>query len=251
NAGGPLYEFTQIDPFDAEDGGAIGRNPRLGIFYNPARVQFASQPGDAQTDNSVLCSNQQAMLTLNPGRIGATASQFLDARKPLAAQFTFDGHDLFVIAIHLDNREADSPRQGAVQPPVQHSAARRLEQAQSVQGFVQQILACEPEAAIVVAGAPNDDPFSPAVVALKGSNLTTLMDLLGADAAYSEVNEGISRVAGDMFVSAALGEKQPVFDVVHTFAEFVGAPVTVDPAVAKLSPTLTIAATLYLPVVLR
>lgn len=251
NAGGPLYEFTQIDPFDAEDGGAIGRNPRLGIFYNPARVQFASQPGDAQTDNSVLCSNQQAMLALNPGRIGATASQFLDARKPLAAQFTFDGQDLFVIAIHLDNREADSPRQGAVQPPVRHSAARRLEQAQSVQGFVQQILVCEPEAAIVVAGAPNDDPFSPAVVALKGSNLTTLMDLLGADAAYSEVNEGISRMAGDMFVSAALWGKQPAFDVVHTFAEFAGAPVTVDPAVAKLSPTLTIAAALYLPVVLR
>lgn len=248
-AGGPLYEFAQIDPFDAEDGGAIGRNLRLGIFYNPARVQFASQPGDAQTDNSVLCSNQQATLALNPGRIGAAANHFLDARKPLAAQFTFDGQNLFMIAIHLDSKEADSPRQGALQPPVQHSAARRLEQAQSVQNFVQQILACEPEAAIIVAGAPNDDPFSPAVAALKGSNLMGLIDLLSADAAYSEVSEGISRVAGQMFVSAALWGRQPAFDVVHIFAEFASAPIALDPTIAQLS--LTTSSELFLPLVVR
>ena len=70
-AGGPTYRYEQIDPFDAEDGGELGANARLGIFYNPLRVQFAGNPGDAAADNSVRCVAGKASLALNPGRIGA------------------------------------------------------------------------------------------------------------------------------------------------------------------------------------
>ncbi|HHY58536.1 MAG TPA: S8 family serine peptidase [Chloroflexi bacterium] len=250
NAGGPLYQAAQIDPNDAEDGGMLGRNVRLSILYNPARLQFSARPGDASTDNSVLCSSGRAALALNPGRIGATASEFLDSRKPLAAQFSIGEETLFVIAIRLDDRTLDSPRFGAIQPPLLNSAARRLAQAQIVHDFVQQILTCEPGAKVIVAGAPNGDLFSPAVAALQGTHLTSLLELLSEDAAYSQVAAGISRVAGQMLVSAALWGSFPAFDVVHVQAEFADAPVSEDPTVARIT-LADITAAAYLPLVTR
>ncbi|HAJ34353.1 MAG TPA: hypothetical protein DCL15_01490 [Chloroflexi bacterium] len=250
NAGGPLYQATQIAPNDAEDGGMAGRNPRLSILYNPARLHFSARPGDAITDNSVLCNSGRATLTLNPGRIGATSDDFLDSRKPLAAQFSFGEETIFVIALRFDDRTTDSPRFGALQPPLLNSAARRLAQAQIVHDFVQQILTCEPRAKVIVAGTPNDDPFSPAVAALQGMQLTSLLELLPEDAAYSQVVAGISRVAGQMLVSAALWESFPAFDVVHAVAEFADAPVSEDPTVARLT-LADITAAAYLPLVTR
>lgn len=250
NAGGPAYSFIQIDPIDAEDGGMVGRNPRLGILYNPARLQFSAQPGDAVTDSSVLCNSGRATLALNPGRIAATSADFLDSRKPLAAQFSFGNETLFVIAVHLDDRTTDSPRFGALQPPLLNSAARRLAQAQLVHDFVQQILSCEPGAKVIVAGSPNDDPFAPAVAALQGTELTSLLELLPTDAAYSEVSAGVSRVAGQMLVSAALWSSRPGFDVVHTLAEFANASIHQDPAVARIT-LAEITAANYLPLVTR
>lgn len=250
NAGGPLYQATQIDPNDAEDGGLAGRNPRLSILYNPTRLHFSARPGDAITDNSVLCNSGRATLTLNPGRIGATSGNFLDSRKPLAAQFDVGEETLFVVAVRFDNRATDSPRFGAIQPPLLNSAARRLAQAQIVHDFVQQILACEPGAKVIVAGTPNDDPFSPAVAALQGTQLSSLLKLLPEDAAYSQVAAGISRVAGQMLVSAALWGGFPAFDVVHVQAEFADAPVSEDPTVARLT-LADITAAAYLPLVTR
>lgn len=250
NAGGPVYSFTQIDPLDAEDGGMVGRNSRSAILYNLARLQFSAQPGDAITDNSVLCNSGRATLAFNPGRIAATSADFLDSRKPLAAQFGFGDETLFVIAVHLDDRTTDSPRFGALQPPLLNSAARRLAQAQLVHNFVQQILSCEPGAKVIVAGSLNDDPFAPAVAALQGTELTSLLELLPTNAAYSEVSAGVSRVAGQMLVSAALWGSRPDFDVVHTLAEFANAPIRHDPAVARIT-LADITAASYLPLVTR
>jgi predicted extracellular nuclease len=227
-----------------------GRNPRLSILYNPARLQFSAHPGDAITDNSVLCNSGRATLALNPGRIGATSGNFLDSRKPLAAQFDFGDETLFIIAVRLDDRSADSPRFGAIQPPALNSAARRLAQASIVHDFVQQILSCEPGANVIVAGTPNDDLFSPAVAALRGTVLTSLFELLPTNAAYSEVSAGISRVAGQMLVSDALWSSRPDFDVVHALAEFANAPVDLEPTVARIT-LVDITAATYLPLVTR
>jgi CSLREA domain-containing protein len=249
SAGGPTYSFTQIDPLDAEDGGALGSNVRLGFLYNPARLELAARPGDAGAENSVLCSSGQATLAFNPGRIGVNAPSFMDGRKPLAAQFSFSGETLFVIAVYFDNKGMDSPRYGAIQPPLLNSAARRLAQAQVVHAFVQQLLACEPDAKVIVTGNPQDDLFAPALNVLQGTILTSLMNLLPSNAAYSEVDEGVSRVAGQSLVSDALWHNRPGFDVVHVRAEFAGA-VTQDPTVARIS-LLEIGNTLYLPLAIR
>ena len=42
---------------------------------------------------------------------------------PLAAEFGFGGATLFVIAVHFDDKTTDSPRYGAIQPPLLASAA--------------------------------------------------------------------------------------------------------------------------------
>jgi len=249
SAGGPTYSFTQIDPLDAEDGGALGSNVRLGFLYNPARLELAARPGDAGAENSVLCSSGQATLAFNPGRIGVNAPSFMDGRKPLAAQFSFSGETLFVIAVYFNNKGMDSPRYGAIQPPLLNSAARRLAQAQVVHDFVQQLLACEPDAKVIVTGNPQDDLFAPALNVLQGTILTSLMNLLPSNAAYSEVDEGVSRVAGQSLVSDALWHNRPGFDVVHVRAEFAGA-VTQDPTVARIS-LMEIGNTLYLPLAIR
>ena len=251
-AGGPAYAYAQVDPFDAEDGGELGSNARLGLLYNPQRVQMVTnKPGDAGTDNSVSCTAGQASLALNPGRIGANAGDFLDGRKPLVAQFSVAGERLFVIAVHFDGKESDTPEYGAEQPVSAYSATRRQAQAQLVHDFVAQILDCEPEAKVVVAGNPNDDLYASSVGGLKGASLFPLMDLLPANARFSSVRAGNSRVTTQMLVSSALWMNAPRFDVVHVQAEFAGTAVHDDPVVAKVALTKVPQGSLYLPLVLR
>lgn len=250
-AGGPTYAYAQIDPFDAEDGGELGSNARLGLLYNPQRVQMVNRPGDAGTDNSVSCTAGQASLALNPGRIGANAGDFLDGRKPLAAQFSVAGERLFVITVHFDGKENDTPEFGAEQPVSAYSATRRQAQAQLVHDFVAQILGCEPEAKVIVAGNPNDDLYTGAVAALEGASLFPLMDLLPANARFSSVRAGNSRVTTQMLVSSALWTNAPRFDVVHAQAEFAGTAVYDDPVVAKVALTRVPQGNLYLPLVSR
>ena len=176
---------------------------------------------------------------------------FLDSRKPLAAQFTVDGERLFVIGVHFDDKASDTPEFGATQPPVLNSASRRLAQARIVNGFVQQILACEAAAKVVVMGNPNDDLFSQATMALQGASLSSLMNLLPASARYSAVNAGNSRVTSQALVSQSLAMNAPAFDVVHVHAEFAGATVPNDPVVAKVALTDAPRFGLYLPMVAK
>lgn len=69
-AGGPQYDFRQIDPIDRADGGVPGGNIRVGLLFNPARVQFVDRPGgNATTPVAVLPGAAGPQLSLSPGRI--------------------------------------------------------------------------------------------------------------------------------------------------------------------------------------
>jgi len=74
--------------------------------------------------------------------------------------------------------------------------------------------------------------------------------LLPADAAYSEVSAGVSRLAGQALVSPALWAHRPAFDVVHRFAEFAGVPVAQDPTVARVA-LVAVGDAVYLPLVTK
>jgi predicted extracellular nuclease len=222
DGGGPAYATAQIDPQNGADGGMPGGNIRIGFLYNPERVGFAPRPGgDATTPNRVLCEEGVATLALNPGRVDPGNPAFRNSRKPLAGEFTFDGETVHVVGVHFNSKGGDDPLYGCRQPPKRGTEVQRINQARAVNDFVNQILACDPEANVVVLGDVNDFQFSPAVDALVGDVLYNLMDLLPENERYSYVYQGNSQVLDQILVSGHVFDRlSPEYDVVHVNAEY-------------------------------
>src|SRR5207244_13329213 len=65
---------------------------------------------------------------LSPGRIDPNNSAFNTSRKPLAGEFLFNGHHLFVIANHFNSKGGDQPLEGHFQPPTRSSEVQRSEE---------------------------------------------------------------------------------------------------------------------------
>ncbi len=241
-AGGPVYEFAQINPVNLADGGAPGGNIRVGFLFNATRVTFTPVPGgDATTANSVSCVSGAPMLNLNPGRIDPTNAAFNNSRKPLAGQFEFNGEPIFVVGVHFSSKGGDNPLFGFTQPPVLDSEVQRLQQAQVVNDFVDSILSCAPDASVIVLGDVNDFQFSPPVATLKGSVLNNLFDLLPANEQYSYVFDGNSQVLDQMVVSSYLfNNAAPAYDVVHINSEFADQVSDHDPSVSRFLPVVPV-----------
>jgi uncharacterized protein len=240
DAGGPDYRYAQIDPTSGSDGGQPGGNIRIGFLYDPQRVGLpVRSAGDARTANRVLCDAGQAVLELNPGRVDPRNGAFGGSRKPLAGEFTFNGETLFVIGVHFNSKGGDEALFGRNQPPALNSARQRTEQAQAVNSFVDDLLACDPNANVIVLGDTNDFHFSAPIEALQGNELYNLMELLPENERYSYVYQGNSQVLDQMFVSEhVFDHMEPEYDVVHVNAEFKhGEQVSDhDPAVVGLTP---------------
>ena len=115
DAGGVEYKYVNIDPVNNQDGGAPNANIRVGFLYNPDRVSLTegAPPGTATT----AVGYEDGKLTHNPGRIDPTNSAFNSSRKPLAAQFDFQGESVIVIANHWNSKTGDTPLFGSTQPP--------------------------------------------------------------------------------------------------------------------------------------
>jgi uncharacterized protein len=245
-AGGPTYQFQQIDPLDGQDGGEPGGNIRVGFLYNPARVGFAVRPGgDATTPTTVTCNAGQVQLALNPGRVDPQNPAFEQSRKPLAGEFTFNGRTLYIIGVHFVSKGGDNPLFGFAQPPVLASASQRIAQAQAVKDLVDTILACNPHANLIVLGDLNDFQCAPPVETLQGDVLTNLMQVLPPQEQYSYVFEGNSQVLDQMLVSAHLcipGSR--AYAVVHSNAEFATQGSDHDPSVARFPFAATLCSTL-------
>jgi predicted extracellular nuclease len=222
DAGGPAYAYVQIDPQNGADGGIAGGNIRIGFLYDPERVGFVVRPGgDATTPNRVTCDGGAAALALNPGRVDPGNPAFRNSRKPLAGEFAFNGETVYVIGVHFSSKGGDDPLFGRRQPPGLSTETQRVNQARAVNAFVDEILACDPEANVVVLGDVNDFQFSPPVDALKGGVLYNLMDLLPENERYSYVYEGNSQVLDQILVSEHVFDRlSPEYDVVHVNAEF-------------------------------
>jgi uncharacterized protein len=70
-AGGPTYDFRQINPEDDREGGEPGGNIRVGFLFRTDRgLSFVDRPGaTATTANSVVGRGSAARLEYSPGRI--------------------------------------------------------------------------------------------------------------------------------------------------------------------------------------
>ena len=223
-AGGPTYQYRQIDPVNNQDGGAPGGNIRVGLPVPHGSRPELRRPARRRstTANAVVGSRRGTQLHYSPGRIDPTNAAFNTSRKPLAGEFMFNGHHLFVIANHFNSKGGDEPLFGVNQPPAFSSEIQRIQQATVVHDFVNAILTADPNANVLVMGDLNDFQFSSALATLKGSPaiLTDLIETLPLAERYTYVYEGNSEALDHILATSALMARPYVYDVVHVNSEF-------------------------------
>jgi predicted extracellular nuclease len=238
-AGGPSYDWRQIDPVDGREGGEPGGNIRVAFLYRPgASLQFVDRGTPSSTEGTAVAgTGQDTHLTRSPGRVDPGNPAWEATRVPLAGEFTWRGKPLFVVANHFSSKGGDDPLFGRWQPPVQSSAVKRHEQARVVRGFVDDLLAADPHARVAVLGDLNDFEYSETADILVGSGATALTDLprtLPAPERYTYVYEGNSQVLDHILLSPGLVDTRYAYDVVHVNAEFADQRSDHDPQVVRL-----------------
>jgi hypothetical protein len=240
-AGGPLYAYRQIDPVDDQDGGAPGGNIRVGFLYRTdlPELTFVDRPGGTSTNNtSVVGPKNHPHLTFSPGRLGTDSAAFVETRKPLVGEFVWKDRTVFVVVNHFSSKGDDQGIFSRWQPPTNFSEGPRHGQAQVVNDFVDDVLALDRDANVIVLGDINDFEFSKTIEILEGDELTTLMKILPPAERYSYVFEGNSQVLDQILVSDAIFKRAPAYDPVHVNAEFADARQASDhdPQIAYLRP---------------
>lgn len=221
DAGGPLYEYRQIDPVNNQDGGEPGGNIRVGFLFNPNRVGFVE-------------GSLQRLTDPNPAEADTFAGDdFANSRKPLVGTFTFNGQQVTVIGNHFNSKGGDQPLFGPNQPPTLTSENQRSQQATIVRDYVQSLLTTNPNANVIVAGDLNDFEFSNPLNILKSAGLTALIETLPANERYTYNYEGNAQTLDHILVSGYLLNQLNGFDVVHINSEFADQVSDHDPSVAR------------------
>ncbi|MEH2164038.1 MAG: putative Ig domain-containing protein [Nostoc sp.] len=232
-AGGPTYQYRQINPVDDTNGGEPGGNIRVGFLFNPDRVSFVDRPGGTSTSSTTV--TDLGGVSASPGLIDPTNSAFNTSRKPLVGEFNFKGETVYVIGNHFNSKGGDQPLFGPNQPPTLSSEVQRQQQATLVKNFVQSILAIAPNANIVVAGDLNDFEFSNPVSTLESAGLTSLIETLPPNERYTYNFEGNAQTLDQILVSSNLLGKLDGYDVVHINSEFSDQDSDHDPSLARFN----------------
>lgn len=217
-AGGPTYEYRQLNPVNNQDGGEPGGNIRVGFLFNPSRVSFVE-------------GSLQRLTDADP----TDGDAFASSRKPLVGKFVFNRQDVTVVGNHFNSKGGDQPLFGPNQPPVLSSEAQRNQQATIVKGFVEGIIATNANANVVVAGDLNDFEFSNPLSILESGGLTTLVETLPANERYTYNFQGNAQVLDHILVSSNLRSNLDGFDVVHINSEFADQISDHDPVVARFN----------------
>jgi predicted extracellular nuclease len=245
-AGGPHYQWREIDPVNDQDGGQPGGNIRVVFLFNPSRVSFvdrgSSSTNRSTSGTSVVGRHGDPGLTLSPGRIDPTNPVWSSSRKPLVGEFSFHGRPVFVIGNHFDAKLGDQNADGRFQFPAQSSAVQRAGQAEAVHGFVERLLDVDRRADVVVLGDLNDYQFSPSVAALKTGTadgsappiLTDLINTLPSNQRYTYVFNGVSQVLDHILLTRGVDDFQ--YEVIHVNAEYTDQASDHDPQVVRLKP---------------
>ena len=235
-AGGPTYQYRQINPVDDTNGGEPGGNIRVGFLFNPNRVSFVDRPGGTSTSNTTVSNVSDVPTVSNsPGLIDPSNSAFTSSRKPLIGEFTFNGKTVYIIGNHFNSKGGDQPLYGPNQPPTLTSEEQRQQQATVVKNFVESILAIDPNANVVVAGDLNDFEFSNPVSILESAGVTSLIKTLPQNQRYTYNFEGNAQTLDHVLVSNNLRSKLDGYDVVHVNSEFAAQDSDHDPSVARFN----------------
>lgn len=233
---GPAYQFAEISPENNKDGGAPGANIRVGFLYQPSRVSLAAGIGKGNATKAVAVT-ADGSLSYNPGRIAPGDEAFASSRKPLAAEFEFNGERVVVIANHFNSKGGDLKPFGSIQPAARSSEVQRAKQAALVNGFVKELISKDPEVNVAVLGDFNDFQFSRTLNIVAGNELDNLVDKLPENQRYSYIYDGNSQTLDHILVSKNLSDTAAI-EVVHVNADFETADGRVsdhDPLLAQLS----------------
>ncbi|WP_214801734.1 chitobiase/beta-hexosaminidase C-terminal domain-containing protein [Exiguobacterium sp. s194] len=235
--GGKSYKYVNIDPEYNKDGGAPNANIRVGFLYDPERVSLTE--GIPAGDATTAVGYENGKLTHNPGRIDPLNPAFNSSRKPLAAQFDFQGENVVVIANHWNSKGGDTGFFGSKQPVVLGSEIQRKQIAQIVHDFVADVKTDNPDANVVALGDFNDFEFSDAMQIFKGDLMTNMVEKVPAVDRYSYVYQGNSQVLDHILVSNRLAATTEI-DMIHVNADFTemsGRASDHDPVLAQIDLT--------------
>jgi len=241
-AGGPTYQYRQIDPMNNADGGVPGGNIRVGFLFRLDRgLEFVDRPGgDAIAPAQVMSTPTGPHLSISPGRVDPQHDAWSTpegVRKPLAGEFRVRGKVLFAVANHWKSKNGDQPLFGRFQPPALRTEFQRTAEARVVRSFVNKILALDPRANVIVLGDLNDFQFAPPLAILKGSGdrtLHALVDTLPLNERYSYVFEGNAQTLDHILVSRHLFASSK-YDVIHVNAEFPDQASDHDPQIVRVT----------------
>ena len=238
-AGGPSYDWRQIDPVNNQEGGEPGGNIRVAfLFKEGAGLRFVDRGVPSSTQGTAVFDGRKAAhITRSPGRINPTSPAWDDSRVPLVGEFRWRGKPLFLITNHFGSKGGDEPLFGPSQPPVRSSETKRHLQAGEVRSFVDELLDTDRQARVAVLGDINDFEFSETTDILVGSGSTALSDLprtLPANERYTYVFEGNSQVLDHILLSRSLVDQRYAYDIVHVNAEYSDQISDHDPQVVRI-----------------
>ena len=261
-AGGPTYAFID-NPFIGDDtnGGEPGGNIRTAYLYRTDRVGFVE--GSLKT----IAADGSAITTSYVDQQTNADNPFFTSRPPLAATFTFNGSPVTVINNHFTSKGGSAPLLGSDQPPLNNGEVQRAAQAQTINTFVDGMLAANPHTRVVVIGdlnefaweepmqvltgtatitgydVPGTDPsFATATFTTGGTAvLTDLQGTLSPDEQYDYVFDGNSEALDHILVNNNLAAGAQ-YDIVRINAEFASQTSDHEPIVAQLTiPTFSLA----------
>jgi predicted extracellular nuclease len=206
------------------------------MYRTDRGLAFVDRPGgDSTTADSVVNTNGTPQLQYSPGRIDPASTAWNASRKPLAGEFTFRGHSLFVIANHFVSKGGDDPLFGHFQPIRTPSEVQRVQQATEVRDFVDSIEKVNLNANVIVLGDLNDFDFAqPINVLTAGGALTDLPATLPIQERYTYDYQGNSEVLDHILLSPSLNGTAYKYDVVHINSEFADQLSDHDPQVVRI-----------------
>lgn len=228
-AGGARYESAVIDPDDLADGGQPGANIRVAYLYRPDRVRFVPRGRpEANTAAEWLLDERGPFLSPNPARVDPEHPAFTadpdrnmsGVRKPLAAEFEFNGRRLFLVNVHLRSKRGDSPLFGSIQPPARLTEDLRSNEARVIRGFLKDLLELDPLAAAIVLGDFNEHPYREPLAIFANSGFHNLVERVPENQRYTFIFRGNSQILDNFVVTESLAESTSAqVDIVHLNAD--------------------------------
>ena len=121
----------------------------------------------------------------------------LFSRPPLVVHLTVDGFPLTVIVNHFKSKGGDTPE-------MEYTLPRRIEQAQWVASLVDEVLADDPWADVIVLGDLNDFLDSEPLAVLSGGRLRDVLFDVEKPSRYTYIYTGESEVLDHVLINADL-----------------------------------------------